>query len=231
LKKILLIEDEKSLSDVITLNLELENYIVEKAFDGLSALQLFDENNYNLVILDIMIPKISGFDVGEKIREKSNVPILIISAKGNASDKIKGLKLDANDYLVKPFHLEEFLLRVKNLINLSSPILIKNDNSILPDMYSFGDNHINFKTFEVMNHNGKLILNKTEIELLKFLISNENNVISRDEICEKLWPKSSNTNSRTIDNYILNFRKYFEIDQKKPKHFISIRSLGYKFSK
>ena len=225
--KILLVEDEDSLMDVLSLNLSLEGYHIDKAVTGYEAKHLI-KKGYDLFILDVMLPDINGFDLCELIRKDHDTPILFISAKGTSTDKIKGLSLGADDYLVKPFHLDEFLLRVNILLTRRSPRI---SNEATQD-FSFGNNFtINFKTFEVNSNLGKLTFSKREIELLKILTRKENEVVSREEILNTLWPENSSPNSRTIDNYILNFRKHFEVTPKQPRHFISLRGIGYKFIK
>lgn len=221
MKKILLVEDEESLTNVLVLNLEMENYIVEVASTGKQALQKFDES-FHLVVLDVMLPELNGFDVCREIRSKSNVPIIFISAKGTSSDRIAGLKLGADDYLSKPFNLEELLLRVKILSERVRP-----DNS--PEYFEFNGNSINFKSYEAIGNGNKYVLSKREAELLKLLITKKGEVVSRDLILDTVWGKDQFPTSRTIDNYILNFRKYFEVDSRNPQYFKSLRGIGYKF--
>jgi two-component system alkaline phosphatase synthesis response regulator PhoP len=221
MKRILLVEDEESLVNVLTLNLEMENYDVDVALNGAEALELFN-SSYDLVILDVMIPEINGFDVCAEIRKISLTPILFISAKGTSMDRITGLKMGADDYLVKPFDLEELLLRVVILLNRT-----KATTEI--SIYSFGENQINFKTYEVEAQGKTLTLSKRELALLRLLITKKNEVISRDEILDEIWGKDKFPTSRTIDNYILNFRKYFEPNPSNPIYFKSLRGVGYKF--
>ena len=211
--------------DVLSMNLDIEGYAVTKAYTGNKALELI-KFQYDLIILDIMLPDINGFDICETIRKTSDVPILFISAKGTSGDKIKGLKIGADDYLVKPFHLEEFLLRVNNLIIRQSKLNLNEP----PSVFHFGsDFTINFKTYEVNSIFGLSTFSKREIDLLRLLTFRKSEVVSREEILNKIWPENSSPNSRTIDNYILNFRKHFETNPKTPSHFISLRGVGYKF--
>jgi two-component system, OmpR family, alkaline phosphatase synthesis response regulator PhoP len=221
MKKILLVEDEESLVNVVTLNLELEHYAVEVATTGKDALAKFDES-ISLVILDVMLPEMNGFDVCQAIRKISNVPILFISAKGTSTDRITGLKLGADDYLVKPFNLEELLLRVAILID-------RQKADPMPETFEFAGNRINFKTYQVLAKGREITLSKREMELLRLLISKKNEVVSRNEILDLVWGKDQFPTSRTIDNYLLNFRKYFENDTRKPQYFKSLRGIGYKF--
>ena len=227
-KHILLVEDEEHLLKTIQLNLELEDYEVTPAITGIEALKEFRKNNFDLVILDVMLPEINGFDVCEQIRKENTVlPVLFLTAKGSSSDRIQGLKLGADDYLTKPFNLEELLLRVQILLKRT-----KNPVAEKPiEFCTFGDNEINFITYEIKGVSGqKTEITKREIALLKLLIERESKVVSREEILDTVWGTDVFPSSRTIDNYILAFRKYFEKNQREPKHFHSIRGVGYKFT-
>lgn len=227
--KILLAEDEEHLLKAIQLNLELEGYLVNALNTGVKALESFHQSEYNLVILDVMMPGMNGFDVCEEIRKTNKiVPILFLTAKDTSEDKVRGLKLGADDYLTKPFNLEEFLLRVQ--------ILLKRQQQVTKpikelEIYSFGENVINFKTYEISGCDGiKQEITKREIALLKLLIEKKGEVVSREQILDSVWGKEVYPSSRTIDNYILAFRKYFEKSAKSPQHFHSIRGVGYKFT-
>ncbi|HEY0030992.1 MAG TPA: response regulator transcription factor [Bacteroidia bacterium] len=227
LKRILLVEDEEHLLKTIQLNLELEGYAVTPAVTGIEALKEFRKGDFHLIILDVMLPEMSGFDVCEQIRkENAAVPVLFLTAKGSSSDKIQGLKLGADDYLTKPFNLEELLLRVQILVKRGSP---KEEATKGIEKYTFGENEVNFITYEIKGINGKTELSKREIALLKLLIERKGEVVSREEILDKVWGLDAYPSSRTIDNYILAFRKYFERNQREPQHFHSIRGVGYKF--
>lgn len=222
---ILLVEDEESLAKTLALNLELENYVVSTASNGNAALEAFKQNNppTDLVLLDVMMPDMDGFELCTRFKAlKPEVPVIFLTAKYQSSDKIKGLKLGADDYITKPFDLEEVLLRISNLLKrIQKPV---------DPVFSFGKCRIDFKTFTIVDIAGEeQSLTKREIGLLELLTQNENKVISRDEIIDKLWNINENASSRTIDNYILNFRKHFELNPKDPQHFLSIRGVGYKF--
>ena len=228
MKKICLIEDEESLSDLIKMNLELEGYAIDTIAHGTEAfLRAFEMDSFDLVILDVMLPEVSGLTICKEIRKYSRVPILFLSAKGTTQDRIAGLKLGANDYLPKPFDLEELLLRVQILVEG-----IEEVTSVI-DKITIGDFSVNFTSYLVHNLNTdeKHDLSKREIDLLKLFNSKQGLVISRDEILDTLWGNDQFPTSRTIDNYILNFRKIFETDPKTPKYFHSIRGVGYKFVK
>lgn len=224
---IYLVEDEKAILDTLKLNLELENYTVITASTGKSALTTFRDHykSIHLIILDVMLPEINGFDLYKEFKVISpETPVIFLTAKNQNTDKISGLKLGADDYLTKPFDLEELLLRIQNVLKRYPDIKSKG-------VFTFKTGSINFETFEIIDiHQQKQTLSKREIGLLQLLTSNENKVISRDEIIDKLWTLEENPSSRTIDNYILNFRKYFESNPKEPQHFHSIRGVGYKFT-
>ena len=222
----LLVEDEIALRENLKLNLELEGYKVVSVERGDQALDRFKKEKFDLIILDVMLPEINGFDVLKIIRlENSIVPVLFLTAKNTSADIVEGLKIGADDYLTKPFNLEELLLRIKKLIVRSKVEIIVPEREVL----YFGDNMVNFKTFESRNYLDKSKrLSKKEILLLKLLSDRENEVVSRNEILEKIWGYDVFPSTRTIDNYILAFRKRFESDPKSPIFFFSIRGVGYK---
>lgn len=223
--KLLVIEDEISLADTLKLNLELENYTVEICNDGSKALEQINNFKPDLLLLDIMLPGINGVDIYKLLREKGqNMPVIFLTAKNQFNDKIEGLKLGADDYITKPFDLEELLLRINIILKRAYP---QNETT---KIFKFNHGEINFNTYEVTTKDNTIeMLSKREIALLKLLIENKNEVVSRDDIIYKLWNKDENPSSRTIDNFILTFRKLFEPNPKEPIHFLSIRGVGYKF--
>jgi len=225
-KRILLVEDEKHLAETIKLNLEIDDYHPIVVHDGLSAITKFKEQRFDLVILDIMIPNIDGIAVCENIRlHDSAVPILFLSAKSSAEDRILGLKKGGDDYLTKPFNLEELMLRIKKLLDRN----MDTQQKAAVSSYNFGNNYVNFVSYEAEGTNGKFSLTKKEALLLKLLIENKNEVVSREKILQTVWGYSVYPSTRTIDNFILAFRKYFEPDPKNPVYFKSLRGVGYKF--
>ncbi len=226
--RILLVEDEEHLLEALKLNLELEGYHVTTATDGKKALKLFKEERLNLVILDVMLPEIDGFKVAETIRlENTEVPILFLTAKNTSEDRVAGLKRGADDYLTKPFNLEELILRVGILVKRS----LKGDDHKQLNSYKIGDKTINFNNFEILVDSGETIaLTKKETMLLKLLVERKGEAVSRETILETVWNYDVYPSTRTIDNFILSFRKYFESDSKNPKHFHSIRGVGYKYT-
>ena len=225
--EILLVEDEEHLHDALKLNLEMEGYEVSSAFDGPSGLKHIQQAHFDLIILDVMLPEIDGFTITETARLNNiTTPILILSAKNTSANRVQGLKLGADDYLTKPFNLEELLLRVSKLIQKSTSIL----QPAVVEVFSFSGNTLFFQSLEATNKFGeKITLTKKEAMLLKLLVENKNKVITRERILQSVWGYHVFPNTRTIDNFILNFRKYFELDPKNPVHFISSRGLGYKF--
>jgi two-component system alkaline phosphatase synthesis response regulator PhoP len=226
---ILLVEDEENLHDALKLNLLLEGYQVTSAYDGSKALQAVRDEYFDLIIMDIMLPEIDGITAIETIRVQNNeVPILILSAKNNSADRVLGLKKGADDYLVKPFNLEELLLRVQKLIVKNNRL---QDKVTIGESYTFGRNIIDFKAQEAKTKSGERIqLSKKETMLLKLLIENKNEVVPRERILQTVWGYNVYPTTRTIDNFILSFRKYFEEDSRNPKYFHSVRGVGYKYS-
>lgn len=207
------------------MNLELEDYntaIISDGQQAINELQLLA--NADLVILDVMLPYVNGIEICKQLRIISNTPVLFLSAKGTTADKITGLKAGGTDYLAKPFELEELLLRVHILIERNSPQKEINELNI-------GSKTIDFKTYQVKS-NGRQVteLSKKEIELLKLFMEKEGEVVSRDEILDRVWGADQYPTSRTIDNFILAFRKTFEDNPKEPKYFHSIRGVGYRFT-
>ncbi len=225
MSRILLVEDEENIRDVVKLNLEMEHYEVVTTDNGKEAVKFFQEQHFDLLILDIMLPEVDGMQVCEQVRlVNRTVPIIFLTAKDASADRVAGLKRGADDYLTKPFVLEELLLRVGNLLKRS----VK-DPVNTPEVYSFGNNQINFATYEAEGNPGKFTLTKKEAMLLKLLIDRRNEVVSRQQILQSVWGYDVYPSTRTIDNFILSFRKYFEEDPKHPQFFLSVRGVGYKF--
>jgi len=226
---ILLVEDEENLHEALKLNLELEGYQVVSALDGMQALKALQNQYFDLMILDIMLPEMDGIEVLETIRvQNNNIPVLVLSAKNTSADRVLGLKKGADDYLTKPFNLEELLLRVQKLIEKNKKLL---DKETIGDVYQFGKNSVDFGAQEAINKNGEHIqLSKKEAMLLKLLFENKNEVVPREKILQTVWGYNVYPTTRTIDNFILSFRKYFEADSRNPKHFHSVRGMGYKYT-
>lgn len=214
--------------ETLKLNLEMEGYSITSAYNGAEGLKAVQNEYFDLIIMDIMLPEIDGITVTENIRLQHNdVPILILSARGTGSDKVLGLKKGADDYLTKPFNLEELLLRVEKLIRKNKQL---HDKETVAEVYQFGRNKIDFKAQQATTWDGKEVeLSKKEAMLLKLLLENKNEVVTREKILQMVWGYNVYPTTRTIDNFILNFRKYFEEDSRNPRHFHSVRGVGYKY--
>lgn len=228
-KKILLIEDESSIRELLKLNLQAENYVVEEFSDAKLIYQQPDRvMNYDLAILDIMMPEINGIELCQKIRLENNItPILFLTAKSTRKDVVEGLSVGADDYLVKPFDLEEFLLRVKNLIKKGEALKLAHVGML--EYILIGNNKIYPSKYEAINFNHeKISLTKKEIHLLQLLYRYKNQVVAREHMLREITDFEGSPSPRSIDNMLVNFRKYFEHDSKNPEYFLSIRGVGYK---
>lgn len=225
---ILLVEDEENMHEALKLNLEMEGYAVTSAYNGAEGLKAVSNEYFDIIIMDIMLPEIDGITVIENIRLQHNeVPILILSARNSGSDRVLGLKKGADDYLTKPFNLEELLLRVEKLVQKNKKL---QDKETTGDIYEFGKSRVDFNAQQAITWAGNLVeLSKKEAMLLKLLIENKNKVVTREKILQMVWGYNVYPTTRTIDNFILNFRKYFEEDSRNPKHFHSVRGVGYKY--
>lgn len=226
--QILLVEDEESLRDALKLNLELEHYEVTAVDDGRKAIQTFKQEYFDCIILDIMLPEMDGIAVCETIRlQNDKVPILFLSAKNSGSDRVMGLKKGGDDYLTKPFNLEELLLRVEKLIDKNKKLDHSSENI---QTYQIGTGNVDFHAQECIDIRGdKHALTKKELMFLKLLVDNKNEVITREHILKMVWGYNVFPTTRTIDNFIMTYRKYFEVDPRHPIHFLSVRGVGYKF--
>lgn len=228
-KHILLVEDEEHLATGIRFNLEGEGYRVTVADDGVKAVEAFEAqpDDIDLVVLDLMLPHMSGYDVCERIRETSRIPVLILSARTLTEDRTRGFDVGANQYLTKPFDLDELLSRVKNLLLLhgDSPAAA-NHNS---DHFSFGNAQVDYRTREVTVDGEPVRLTEMEFKLLRYFQEHEGRVVPRAELLEEVWDVPGNVNTRAVDQFILRLRKIFERDPAKPQHFLTLRDAGYRF--
>ena len=226
-KKILLVEDEQHLAKGLAFNLKREGYDVTVADDGEQALGHFGENRFDMMILDLMLPKVGGMEVARKIREKDvRFPILMLTAKTTERDRTLGLEVGADDYLAKPFHLPELLLRIQG-------ILRRKDWYKEPvggeAVFHFDGMWIDFKTGKAKGLDGEFHLTNKELLVMNLLVSNKGNVVSREELLEKVWGYSPDTETRTVDNFIVRLRKYFEKKPQKPRLIQTVREKGYQF--
>jgi len=226
---ILLVDDEENLHETLKLNLEIEGYEITSAYNGSEALKAISNEYFDLIILDVMMPEVDGITVAETVRVNNmETPILMLSAKNASIDRVLGLKKGADDYLTKPFNLEELLLRVDKLVTKNQRLQIKES---IGSTYTFQDNIIDFKAQQATTFQHEVIeLSKKETMLLKLLIENKGEVVTREKILQVVWGYNVYPTTRTIDNFILSFRKHFERDNKNPQHFHSVRGVGYKFT-
>jgi two-component system, OmpR family, alkaline phosphatase synthesis response regulator PhoP len=225
--RILLVEDEESIRDLLRFNLELEGNAVETSGNGIEALEMIRGQHFDLLILDLMLPGLDGISITEQVRlVNSDIPILILTAKDLPTDIVKGLRKGADDYITKPFHLEEVLLRVQSLLRRSA-----RSKGNETEIFAFGGNTIHLDLYEAETWDGQRIhLTKKEALLLKLLHERKGEVVSRQMILQTVWGYEVFPSTRTIDNFILSYRKYFEEDQKQPKYFHAIRGIGYRFT-
>jgi len=225
--KILLVEDEKTLAVGLEFNLVEEGYVVEWAKDGREAISLFESSNFDMIILDIMLPYLDGFEIAEIVRKANpQMPILMLTARTSKGDKVKGLELGADDYITKPFHLKELLLRVQGMLKRKA--WYKEVTLNQPE-FSFGNNIINFESLKCKCSNKKLKLTPHEAMVLKYLINNKGKIVSRKELLEKVWHLNPDIETRTVDIFISRLRNYFEKDPSNPIYIKSVRGAGYVF--
>jgi two-component system, OmpR family, alkaline phosphatase synthesis response regulator PhoP len=232
-KHILVVEDERHLAMGIKFNLEAEGYRVTTVSEGPAALRLLDESDVeiDLVVLDIMLPGMSGYAVCQAIREGgSDIPVLILSARTLSEDRTRGFDVGANQYLSKPFELDELLSRVKNLLtHHTRRHQLGHPTPSGLTLYEFGPVQIDFPRREVSVAGKAVALTKREWELLEYFVENEGRLVPRQEILEKVWRMPGHIQTRAPDQFILRLRKVFEADPANPRHFLTIRDMGYRF--
>lgn len=233
-RRILVVEDDRHIAEGLKLNLTLQGYDVEIAGSGPRGIQMWKEWNPQLIVLDIMLPGLDGFSVLKHIRlADERIPVLILSAKGEPDDRIKGFACGVDDYLAKPFNLDEFLLRIERLMMRASwnghhdP----DDHAEAPEMktYSFGDNTVDFETMTAVCRQGAIQLTDQEARLLKVFIANRGKPLSRKYLLEVGWGYTGQSTTRTVDIFLVRLRKYFEDNPHDPVYFQSLRSIGYIF--
>jgi DNA-binding response OmpR family regulator len=226
MKKILIIEDELNMVNGLKDNLEFEGYEVETAVEGDSGLQKILQNKYDLILLDIMLPQISGFDICKAARKEGvNTPIVLLTAKGEEIDKVLGLELGADDYITKPFSLRELLARIKAILR-RSPMGNVDDGE--PGFISIGTIKVNFKNYLAMEGTSEIKMSHKEFEVLHFLYKNAGKTIHRDDIISTVWSIDYDITTRTVDNFILKLRHKIEADPNNPKIILTVHGIGYK---
>lgn len=227
-KHILIVEDEEHLADALSHNLQFEGYSTTHAEDGDEGLRLAQNIQFDLIILDVMMPKLDGFEVCRRLRATGNkVAILFLTAKSSDADRLLGLKLGADDYLAKPFLLEELMLRIQGIFRRQDWYGTPPEEQ---EVLSFDGNEVNFRTYEAVAKGRTIRLTEKECMLIKLLTERKNQVVSREEILERVWGYRFSTSSRTIDNFIVRLRRYFEENPKQPKFIQSVRGVGYRLN-
>ena len=226
--RVLIVEDEKHLAEALAHNLKFEGYETVVVGDGESALERIAGEDFDLVVLDIMLPGISGLDVCERLREAGNrLPVLFLTARTTDADRIEGLRHGGDDYMTKPFLLEELALRIKGILRrqewYQTPVAERG-------IFKFGPNEVNFRTFKAKGPRGEVKLTEKECMLMKLLVERQGQVVARELILERVWGYRYGSSSRTIDNFIVRLRRYFETDPRRPKYIHSVRGVGYRFT-
>ncbi|MGK2943700.1 MAG: response regulator transcription factor [Desulfuromonadales bacterium] len=226
---VLLVEDETHIAQGLIYNLEREGYLVTHTETGASAMKAFSRCRFDLVILDLMLPDSHGIDLCRQMRKTApQLPILMLTALGEEQDRVKGLKEGADDYLSKPFSLDELLLRVHGMLRRSAwyqPVYNREAD------YLFGSNRIDLKNLKAVTANGDLRLTELEGRMLETFFANEGETLTRTELLKSIWGMAEDTETRTLDNFIVRLRKYFEVDPANPKHILTVRGRGYRFVK
>ena len=227
--RILLVEDETHIAQGLIFNLELEGYLVSHAETGAEAMQAFASRPFDLIVLDLMLPDSHGIDLCRQMRKTApQLPILMLTALGEEQDRIKGLKEGADDYLSKPFSLDELLLRVHGMLRRSAwyqPTFIREE------AYLFGSNRVDLKNLRAATLHGEVRLTELEGRMLETFFAGEGETLTRAELLKSVWGMAEDTETRTLDNFIVRLRKYFEENPAKPKHFVTVRGRGYRFVK
>jgi DNA-binding response OmpR family regulator len=226
--RILIVEDEKHLAEALAHNLKFEGYDALVVGDAETALERVGTEDYDLLVLDVMLPGMSGFELCQRLREAGNrVPVLFLTARNTDTDRLAGLRHGGDDYMTKPFLLEELVLRIRGILRrqdwYQTPVAERG-------IFHFGDNEVNFRTFRAKGVHGDIQLTEKECMLMKLLVERQGQVVSRELILERVWGYKYGSSSRTIDNFIVRLRRYFEPDPRRPKFIHSVRGVGYRFT-
>ena len=229
---VLIIEDETAIADILADNLQDEGYTTLHAADGSSGLRCWQAERPNLVILDVMLPHLSGYEVCRTMRGRGDkTPVLFLSAKGQADDRVQGLRAGGDDYLPKPFHLPEFLLRVENMLKRQRWGTPSETAPKTGDALHFGGHKVNFRTWTANLANGQEEpLSERELKILKLLSQRRGEVVSRDDILDHVWGDDAFPSSRTVDNFVVRLRRLFEPDPAEPRYFHTVWGVGYRFT-
>ena len=226
MKKILIVEDELSMVKGLKDNLEFEGFETDTAMDGNLGLQKVLLNKYDLIILDVMLPGVSGFDICKGARKEGvNTPIILLTAKGEEIDKVLGLELGADDYITKPFSLRELLARIKAILRRPP---IGKEGSVEPEFIDIGNIKVNFKNYVALKGKNEIKMSYKEFEILHYMFMNAGKIIQRDDLMSDVWSIDYEVTTRTIDNFILKLRQKIEADPNNPKIILTVHGVGYK---
>jgi len=226
MKKILIIEDELNMVNGLKDNLEFDGYEVEIAMEGGSGLERILRNKYDLILLDIMLPQISGFDICKAVRKEGiNTPIVLLTAKGEEIDKVLGLELGADDYITKPFSLRELLARIKAILRR---VQNENEEGLEPEFISIGNIKVNFKNYLAFEGTNEIKMSYKEFGILHYLYLNAGKIIQRDDLMSDVWGIEYEISTRTVDNFILKLRQKIEVDPNNPRIILTVHGIGYK---
>lgn len=230
-ERVLVVEDEAHLAAGLKLNLELDGFAVEVATTAREAGRaLVQADAFDAVILDVMLPDVSGFELCRKLREAGNfVPVLMLTARNSAEDRVQGLEVGADDYLAKPFDLDELLARVRSLLRRARWAEARAEGDNAPRELYFADVRVDLDSRRVEASGREIELTQLEFDLLCYLVQRDGKVVSRNELLENVWKLKNHPNTRTVDNFMVRLRKMFEPDPQRPRHFLSVRGVGYRF--
>ena len=225
MKKILIVEDELNMVNGLKDNLEFEGYEVDTALEGKTGLQKVLHSHYDLILLDIMLPEVSGFDICRTARKEGiNTPIILLTAKGEEIDKVLGLELGADDYITKPFSLRELLARIKAILRRSAGI----EDGTESEFVTIGNIKVNFKNYQAFEGTNEIKMSYKEVGILHYLYMNSGKIIQRDDLMSDVWGIEYDISTRTVDNFILKLRQKIEVDPNNPKIILTVHGMGYK---
>ena len=225
MSRILIVEDEPNMRLGLKDNLEFEGYEVDFADDGETGLKKIFEGDFSLILLDVMLPKMSGYDICKTVRKSGkNVPIILLTAKGEEIDKVLGLELGADDYVTKPFSLRELLSRIKAVLRRTEEKNVSKDN----DFVKIGRLEVNFSSYNALENDNAVQMSHKEFEILSFLWSKKNSTVTRDDLLTNVWGYDENPTTRTVDNFILKLRQKIETDYNHPQVILTVYGIGYK---
>jgi len=228
--RVMVVEDEAHLATGLKLNFELEGYRVDVATTAREATARLVDTSYDVIILDVMLPDMNGFELCRRLREAGNhTPVIMLTARVSAEDRVIGLDVGADDYLTKPFELDELLARLRSALRRRRWDRGSGDVPVDAQVLTFGDARINFNTHEVRVGDGSVKLTRLELDLLRYFAKHAGRVIGREELLEQVWKLRNYPNTRTVDNFMARLRKHFESNPARPRYFLSVRGSGYRF--